>query len=176
MIEIPIFCTEKLHRYYFAEITILRHCCLRYARETPLKDKNGRHIDQPVTFHTKIKSSGYGQVSNDPLVRKKKQHLQQRQAAASNKTRSLSAPRQRSDIAKEKNKMVQYPVHCSLIAHHQPRDDFPPGGKPTGSNQHPAIFNVCYSADGQQLALASADTALLSIKLPVRANAKEGIS
>jgi hypothetical protein len=29
--------------------------------ETPLKSKSGKIIDQAVTFHSRIKSSGYGQ-------------------------------------------------------------------------------------------------------------------
>ena len=90
------------------------------------------------------------------------------------KTRSLSAPRERA------NKLLQYPVDCQVISCHQPRDNFPTetpstGGKGGSGQVHrPAVFGVRYSADGQQLIIASADAAVVALKLPVRTFGGEG--
>jgi len=135
--------------------------------EVPLKDKNGRHIDQPVTFHSKIKSSGYGQVPQDSFLRKK---LQQQKL----RMRSTSAPRNPSasstssgDSAK-KNKITLYPLHGTAVMKlHQPHLNFPPS---KGSVQ-PAVVSIAFSPDASQLAVASADSTLLAVKLPTSGEA-----
>jgi hypothetical protein len=41
--------------------------------EAPGRTKTGKLVDQPVTFHTRIKSSGYGQPDEFTKWRQKQQ-------------------------------------------------------------------------------------------------------
>ncbi len=54
--------------------------------ESPGKTMTGKLVDQPVTFHHRIASSGYGQHSNDPLVRMQQQRQKRLQASAAART------------------------------------------------------------------------------------------
>lgn len=127
-------------------------------------DRSGKLVDQPVTFHTRIKSSGYGQVPQDAFARKK--------FIQAKAMRSSSAPRRTHPASVEKkNRIPTYPIVDSWIRTLQPRHEFPTA---PSDAQLPAIFNISYSGDGLQLAVASADSAVLSIKLPVPSHAGEG--
>ncbi|GIL86343.1 hypothetical protein Vretifemale_14642, partial [Volvox reticuliferus] len=117
--------------------------------------------NQPVTFHNKIKSSGYGymqaptQLGRAPPPPVK---LPSRAAAVSSVGRHMVESR-------------QYPLDCGPLVTHQPRNALP-GGQPV----HPggAIVRVAFSSDASRLLTASANRTARVLKLPVSRWAGEG--
>eukprot|EP00002_Diphylleia_rotans_P035481 TRINITY_DN7750_c0_g1_i1.p1 TRINITY_DN7750_c0_g1~~TRINITY_DN7750_c0_g1_i1.p1 ORF type:complete len:881 (+),score=138.30 TRINITY_DN7750_c0_g1_i1:71-2713(+) len=111
----------------------------RSISSSALKDKSGKVVDKPVTFHNRIKSSGYG--STPPVILKGKQVLK----------RSGSS----SSLLERK-----YPVNCNPPHIPQPRAaSIPPH---TG-----AILRVVYSNSGERIASCSSDKVVREVKLPL---------
>ena len=151
---------------------------LRGNWEKPLKDKSGRLLDQPVTFHNRIKSSGYGQKPPDAFAKKR---LEQAKA----RVRSNSVPRvvgaaaaqggnsaksAAANIPKSGVKIRRYPSACNPMSELQAANNFP-----IDRNEVSApINNIEFSGDASLLGVATADSAVLSLKLPVSRNRGDG--
>jgi len=135
--------------------------------EKPGKDKKGKIIDQPVTFHKVIKSSGYGQVPNNILDKKRLERQRRLQREATEKQRSSSAA---ASLGSGK-RLRQYPVNCDLICNHQEDHDLP------SSRSIPfPISQINFSDDASMLGVAITDTSVLTLKMPVSKYLGEGIS
>ncbi|GLI68282.1 hypothetical protein VaNZ11_012640 [Volvox africanus] len=132
---------------------------------SPAANKSGKVAsgikNQPVTFHNKIKSSGYGfmqaptQLGRAPPPPVK---LPSRAAAVSSVGRHMVESR-------------QYPLDCGPLVAHQPRNALA-GGQPV----HPggAIVRVAFSSDASRLLTASANRTARVLKLPVSRWGGEG--
>ena len=159
--------------------------------EAPKTDKQGTLLDQPITFQKKIRSSGYGQVPQDSYERKKfiqqQEKLKKMNAEKAALKRSLSAPRQgradtTSDSSNSSNSMLlqdkgahirQYPMDCGPVQVYQSdRDISVPVNSSSSSGC--AIYNINYSPDGSWLGLATADSAVLTVRLPTNKHDGEG--
>eukprot|EP01038_Epipyxis_sp_PR26KG_P014563 gene14563-19551_t len=146
--------------------------------EAPRRDKNGHIIDQPVTFHSRIKSSGYGEAFNKK---------------STSQMRSSSAPRYRNTtqnnnnnnnkgVVKTGKRLRRYPIDCGLMTTHQPHNDFP-YIQTNGNNIRTAIptvmngpiSSITFSDDASLLGVVSLDTTVSTIKLPVSKWNGEGI-
>ncbi len=113
--------------------------------EAPLKTTKGRPVDMPVTFHAKVKSSGYGQISNDPVTRRMEARRKEKERETKEKEKALrssSAPRLRPGSGNgtsglggmSENKVTvgvggrirQYPMDDQLsFSTYQPTWDYP---------------------------------------------------
>lgn len=151
--------------------------------ETPKKDKQGKLMDQPITFQRKIKSSGYGQIPQDSYERKKffqQQEAQKKQAAATKALqRSLSAPRggggrssttgaadgTGSMMAPRGAHIRSYPLDCLPMQAHQPENDI--------TTSFP-VHSITFSEDGSLLGVATADSAVITVRLPASRYGREG--
>jgi len=120
---------------------------------------NGRVVDLPVTFNTRIKSSGYGQASSRSLTK-----------GGRGSRRRTGGKTGGRNVARDSDRRLRlYPVDCGVMATHQQHNDyFVPGsygGAVTG--QGPSIYEIEYTSDASSMALATADTAVSSLKLPI---------
>ncbi|PNW86908.1 hypothetical protein CHLRE_02g100800v5 [Chlamydomonas reinhardtii] len=123
--------------------------------------RSGGGGDKPVTFHAKVKSSGYGvlqpstQLGRAPPPPVK---LAPRAAAASAVNRHMAAAR-------------AYPLDCGPLLSHQTRNTLP-----GGAAAHPggAIVRVAYSSDAGRLLTASVNRTARVLKLPLSRWGGEG--
>lgn len=148
--------------------------------EKPLKDAQGRLINQPVTFHSRIKSSGYGQQPQDLYSKKmlQRQKEKEKQAKMEKMARSNSAPRIRGgQMGKSENagggRLRLYPLQCQAMQSHLPVWDYP--DKVVAKNQSSStqmtshnspMFHLVFSSDATRLAVASASSVALCLRLP----------
>jgi hypothetical protein len=120
--------------------------------EQPLKNSKGQLVNQPVTFHSRIKSSGYGQKSNDPFQRKlDAKRLQQQKQQKEKNLRSASAPRLRNEkngksdlIERNPNRgprLRLYPIDCDVTTTHQSHWDYPDNNSTPAGKQ--LLFVAC---------------------------------
>jgi len=140
--------------------------------ERPLVDKDtGKVVDQPITFHSRIKSSGYGCTS-----------MGQHSSSSSSTWAKSSHSRNASSQAKAKAKKQgggapmrhaqEYPLQCGPLVMHQPLNDVsiaeaqataagaaPPIGPP--------IVALAYHGSASQLAVATMDHVVKTVRLPV---------
>ncbi|KAJ1447310.1 WD40-repeat-containing domain protein [Pelagophyceae sp. CCMP2097] len=98
--------------------------------------------DQPILFHSRIKSSGYGaeikaKSSKDFAATKKKQPL----------------PR-----------AMAYPLGCGVLNQHQPQHDY---SATTDGNVMSAVVSLACSADAKNLAVATTNGPAFILRLPV---------
>lgn len=154
--------------------------------EAPMKNAKGQIINQPVTFHTKIKSSGYGQQSNDLFQRKleaKRKKEKEKEKEKEKKMRSTSAPKLRSNDTNTNRgpRIRSYPLDCDVTTTHQPHWDFPDlslvsssKGLVAGRDVGSPIFHLSYSSDATRLAIASQASVVMCLKLPRTNKNKEG--
>lgn len=117
------------------------------------KKKGGQSLDQPITFRTRIKSSGYG-TSNPFGI----PNYSQRPSIAERKTGKAIVSRPKASV---ESFLKEYPVECGLLQHHQTKHDLPPKILHDG-----AIHHIEYSADAKWLASAGNDKIALVSKLP----------
>ena len=94
--------------------------------ESPLKDKSGRVVDQPVTFQTHMRSSGYGQqVAKKTSVKVVPPRRQS--ASGPRPTDRTSAPLLRSASGVSSGPRIRiYPRNCDPMTVHQGYNDYPP--------------------------------------------------
>jgi hypothetical protein len=123
--------------------------------EKPAKKKDGALMDLPVTFHTRIKSSGYNTAAG-------KSHQL---------GRSLSAPRnakrtttKATDRTVENSRIRMYPKACPPFTLHQQHNDYPP--KHSNIPFTP-IMNINFSEDGSLLGLVTGGNAVCTLKTPL---------
>ena len=157
----------------------------------------GKYVDQPVTFHSRIKSSGYGEKPLDAFAKKRKEEANKKAAAA----RSASAPRGGARVVASGHssgsaqssrprphagiagsvpllptgpRTRRYPTDCGVMTMHQPHNDFPPHVTGVSVTNSP-IYNICFNEDASMLGIATADTAVLTARLPVGRSNGEGL-
>ena len=164
--------------------------------ETPKINKaTGAVRDLPVTFHDRIKSSGYGQnIPKPQSFAAKAKHKRsvstkgtgaevysERTAASVQKEsnpglRSLSAPRGRAGTSKPAapaGRLIRaYPMDCLPCLNHQSQNDFPQrilSGKGVKGECRAVgpIHNIQFSEDGAWLGLVSQDSAVETLKTPI---------
>ena len=138
---------------------------LRPAWEVPPVDKKtGRIVDQPLTFHARIKSSGYGQQPAQKMQPRKPGKI----ALPAPTLRSSSAPRaagrhpaahsSSSSSSSEGARLRAYPMDCGPTTQHQPHNDLAAGAP---------VFGVAFCNDASQLVLHTADATPTTVRLPV---------
>ena len=125
-------------------------------------------VDLPVTFHSRVKSSGYGQEPKNILDRMQRERQKRLRA-----TRSSSAPTQ--DVSKAKGTRIrQYPMQCGLITRFQPHNSLPfvqsttaagAGGKMRPTS--PAVTGLVFSSDASTIGVISNDSSANTFRLPV---------
>ena len=148
--------------------------------ETPKKSLRGELIDQPVTFHSKIKSSGYGvaDVTTNRWKQKKQiNHLN------SNSTRSKSAPRGSSGSNGNGNGIINrplaasrfkiYPRDCGMLTQHQEYNNFPP---PISNIKQIPILKLQFSGDGTMIGCISAGNDVCTLRAPLGRYKGDGLS
>lgn len=85
--------------------------------EQPLRTAQGKLVDMPITFHTSIRSSGYGQVPQDSYSRmklqKEKKKRQDKKSSAIRGTRIVSYPSRVDPSAWTCQRVIQHrnPLH-----------------------------------------------------------------
>ncbi|CAG9466750.1 unnamed protein product [Pedinophyceae sp. YPF-701] len=114
--------------------------------------------DKPVTFHTSIKSSGYGMLYPKNVIG------QRPNAPIKNPT----APRSRAPGTAALSK--QYPVACGPLTHLQERNCMP---RREPAHRGP-IVRLDFSPDGSRLATASIDRTARALRLPVSKHRGDG--
>lgn len=121
--------------------------------------KQANDLDKPVTFHTRIKSSGYG--SSSILM-------------SSVRTSQKLLRRSSSDHRAKGSKLVgsylkEYPTKCELLQHYQPKHALLPKALHQG-----AILHIEYSSDAKWLATSGNDRVAQVCKLPFSRYKGEG--
>lgn len=160
--------------------------------EAPKVNKaSGKIQDMPVTFHDRIKSSGYGQSKPKPLsfAAKAKQRpsvsakgtgaevYSDRTSAAQPGLRSLSAPRHgrvSGGKAPPAGRLIRaYPMDCQPCLEHAPQHDYPcadsrvRGGREAERRAVGPLHALRYSEDGAWVGLVSQDSAVETLRTPV---------
>jgi WD40 repeat protein len=115
-------------------------------------------VNQPVTFHSRIKSSGYGQTPTNPLDMMAKRRQQQLKEKEKERRKNTAGPG--SGSGNEKPRLRHYPLSCEPIATHQPHNDYTGSAGP--------ITTIQFNSDGTQMGVASgSDTSLSVLKMPL---------
>ena len=136
--------------------------------EQPLVDKDtGKVMDQPVTFHNRIKSSGYGTVnmgrqgsSSSSWTKSSQSSLAFNQQKAKKKQQAGGAPMRHAQ---------EYPLQCGPLVVHQPLNDVSIAEAQAGAAPPigPPIVALAYHGSASQLAVATVDHVVKTVKLPV---------
>lgn len=164
--------------------------------ETPKVDKtSGKVRDMPVTFHDRVKSSGYGQNKPKQLSFAAKAKARpmlstkgtgadvynDRTTVAQPSLRSVSAPRhgKKSNAVPVGRLIRSYPTDCQPTLAHMPQNDFPCGDSRVerGAGERRAVgplHGVRFSEDGTWAGLVSQDSAVETLKTPVGKHAGAG--
>ncbi|KAG2486748.1 hypothetical protein HYH03_014550, partial [Edaphochlamys debaryana] len=123
--------------------------------------KGGSVLDKPVTFHSKIKSSGYGFV----------QAPHQLGRAPPKPVKLPPKAQASSSVSRYTVEARQYPLDAGPLTAHQPRNALP-GNAPV----HPggAIVRIAYSSDASRLLTASVCKTARVMKLPLSRWGGEG--
>ncbi len=120
------------------------------------KPRHSIGTDKPVTFHTRIRSSGYG--SGPPPI-----PLGGRKPARKSIGNAKQAKSHPLGVDQE------YPVDCDMIKYWQSKHDLPEGA----SHSQP-ILKARYSPDGQNLVTATVDGSVRVLKLPLSKHRGDG--
>ncbi|EEY69337.1 uncharacterized protein PITG_05562 [Phytophthora infestans T30-4] len=132
------------------------------AKKTPPKRSKG--LDKPVTFHTRIKSSGYGSFTPFDSRRTPPKLLSKtRKSLSNNRTKDSNSFTSVGSYLKE------YPTNCGLLQHYQPKHALPPKALHQG-----AILHIEYSSDAKYLATSGNDRVAQVCKLPFSRFGGEG--
>ena len=141
---------------------------LKSSWETPTKDRrSGKVVNQPVTFHSRIKSSGYGQTPNSALGVLEKNRKDRLQAAIKARqvqaVRSSTAPSPGSGSTdgNPAPRLRRYPTDGPAISIYQAHSDF------TAASKAGPLHRVCFSGDGAMLGLATSDSTVSTLKCPI---------
>ena len=132
--------------------TITR-CKERGSWENPVKDSMGRLIDQPITFRSNLRSSGYGQQILDKKVdrsARRKSNPNISSPVVSNSKMSNISNNCISGSDKDKNKPCKtsgprlrlYPSESQPTTQYQSQNDFPAIIK--GGPSPPPIYDIAY--------------------------------
>jgi hypothetical protein len=164
------------------------------AWETPKKDKQGKMVDQPITFQKKIKSSGYGQIPQDSFERKRyfQQQEKLKKQSAEKKAAAVRATLQRSNSAPSAGTgehddcdatytlpadrgahIRHYPLNCGPVQTHLRDCDVTVCPSISADASCP-IYSIAYSSDGSLLGVASANSSVMTLRLPTNKYGGEG--
>lgn len=113
-----------------------------YEQEKGKRDKN----DKPVTFHSSIRSSGYGSALPPiPLGGRTKKPT----------SKMVKKKRQSMSTCQE------YPMQCSILSEYQPNNQLPRDALHVGP-----IYAIKYSPNGKLLSIGANDKGAYSLNLP----------
>ncbi|KAG1664713.1 hypothetical protein FOA52_006690 [Chlamydomonas sp. UWO 241] len=117
--------------------------------------------NQPVTFHKKVKSSGYGFVQ--PQIRigatpPKKVAVSKSGSAAT------------SALGRHFVQQRTYPLGCGPLVHAQPGNALPGGARAHNG----AVLHLAFSPDARRLLTCSADKTARAMRLPLSTHAGDG--
>ncbi|TYZ68738.1 hypothetical protein PybrP1_009322 [[Pythium] brassicae (nom. inval.)] len=118
-----------------------------------------KRLDKPVTFHARVKSSGYGSAAPFGQLAKARASIRDRKTGAGRPP----APAPALAFLKE------YPVQCGLLQHFQQQHALPRQALHQG-----AIHYVEYSSDAKWLATSGSDRVAQVCKLPFSRFGGEG--
>uniref|UniRef100_A0A061S725 Wd repeat-containing protein 27-like n=1 Tax=Tetraselmis sp. GSL018 TaxID=582737 RepID=A0A061S725_9CHLO len=122
--------------------------------------------NMPVTFHSKVKSSGYGATPSAQRLCQRPGALHA-QRAANHRARSQTVSH---GVPEQFEALKQYPVDCDPITSLQPKHRLP-----NNARLHAGpIFRLAYSPDGTKLATASADKTGRVLRLPLSRHQGDG--
>ncbi|POM78598.1 G-protein beta WD-40 repeats containing protein [Phytophthora palmivora] len=124
------------------------------AKKTP--PKCAKDLDKPVTFHTRIKSSGYGSSSTPFGCRRTppKSRTISRKSNSEFRAKNVS-------VTSTSAYLKEYPTSCGLLQHYQPKHALPPKTLHQG-----AILHIEYSSDAKWVATSGNDRVAQVCKLP----------
>jgi len=140
--------------------------------ETPGKDKSGKILNQPVTFHARIKSSGYGQSPQGALEKLEKKRKDKNLALARERqkdtlSRSVTAPARNRGAAtasagtSSAPRLRRYPTECAAITVHQAHNEF------TAASMAGPLHRVTFNGDGSAFGVATSDSTVSVLKAPI---------
>ena len=140
--------------------------------ETPGKDKSGKILNQPVTFHARIKSSGYGQSPQGALEKMEKKRKDKNLALARERqkdtlSRSVTAPARNGGAtaasagASSAPRLRRYPTECAAITVHQAHNEF------TAASMAGPLHRVTFNGDGSAFGVATSDSTVSVLKAPI---------
>ena len=137
-----------------AEVKMKKHAFNSSDWSKPGKDKNGKLVNRPVTFHTRIKSSGYGAPSSHDVWKAKQEKSKLERLRRQSKSDSTSENDKGGGGGK---RLRMYPV-----------DQYPPTVPSTSTLKiASAIRGISYAEDATSLGVVtSEDTAVFIAKLP----------
>ena len=128
-------------------------CKERGSWEDPVKDSMGRLIDQPITFRSNLRSSGYGQQIIDKKVDRSARRMSNPNigstAVLNSKIGNISN-NDKNSTDKNKSKPITtggprlrlYPNDCHPTTRYQSQNDFPVPLK--GGPSPPPIYDIAY--------------------------------
>ncbi|TMW63448.1 hypothetical protein Poli38472_002389 [Pythium oligandrum] len=109
--------------------------------------------DKPITFRTRIKSSGYGTAPAFSATGTRRTSIAERRTSATATTIKVKTS--------VESFLKEYPMQCGLLQHFQPKHALPPKTLHQG-----AIHHIEYSADAKWLASSGNDKLAIASKLP----------
>ena len=121
---------------------------------------NGKVADLPVTFHNRIKSSGYGRQDLDRIPRKT---TKMEKSGGQVKKSSSYEARRGSGV-----KIRLYDLNSGPTTVHQKENDMPPESYP--------MYGICYNTDGSMLSFAAASPIVSTFRLPISKHRGDGVS
>jgi hypothetical protein len=134
--------------------------------ERPVRSNKGEIIDQPVTFHSRIKSSGYGVA--DVSGNRWKQKKQINATSSSSSYRSKSAPRNHhsgtTDRTTIASRLRMYPRDCGPLIQIQEYNNYPP---PVSNIHQVPIMKLNFSGDGTMIGVVSAGNDVGTLRTPL---------
>lgn len=122
-----------------------------------LPKKGAKNLDKPVTFHTRIKSSGYG--TTPPFGTTNRTSIHDRK----------TPPRSKQPLAATDAFLKEYPSQCGLLQHFQQKHALPRNTLHSG-----AIHHIEFSSDSKWLATCGSDRVAQVCKLPFSRFGGEG--
>lgn len=130
--------------------------------EPPGRKPRAPLSDRPVTFHSNVKSSGYG-------LTHPKQRLGQRPGAPQ-RSKSVGVTSRGPKGVGAAALSRRYPVDCGAISTPQPQHVLP-NGAPVHAG---AALRVAYAPDGSRLVSCGTDRAARALRLPIARHAGDG--
>ena len=127
-----------------------------------MKSNKGEILDQPVTFHSRIKSSGYGVADVAANRWKQKKQIN----ATSSSYRSKSAPRNAgtTDRTTMASRLRMYPRDCGPLTQIQEYNNYPP---PVSNIHQVPIMKLNFSGDGSMIGVVSAGNDVGTLRTPL---------
>ena len=134
-----------------------------------LKKKNRKTMNQPVTFHRNIRSSGYG--SKAPVMslhgKKKKRPSKYRNSHNTNSNTNTNNTTSNNVTGSSHLSNELYPMNCSIPTRHQIAHQIAMDGPHCKESLHGGpVLKIQYTRDASYIASCSADRTCTSMRLP----------